>query len=187
MKRASIILAAAAAGAMFASAPARAAGEMMEVHVLDSVYETLGLTKDGDLEDSRNGFFIGVHRGLGLDSGLSPVASGLTSSLSFDYTSTASIAANGYYVYQTNFSVGTYVGGGFGRFRLFDDPLMNPALPRGNLAVQGIAGLTFAFSDSMALGLEYRYAENVPEKLATTTPDAAADQSVTLRFDFLLN
>jgi opacity protein-like surface antigen len=117
-----------------------------------------------------------------------PVASGLSSPLLFDRGVEDSITANGYYVYQTNFSLGTYVGGGFGRFNLVDNALLNPSAPRGNYGVQGMAGLTFAFSPSMVLGLEYRYSETLPSSAAaTTTPDGEQDESVTLRFDFLLN
>ena len=53
-----------------------------------------------------------------------------------------------------------------------------------------MAGLTFAFSPSMVLGLEYRYAETMQGNsfaTTTTTPGAQQDESVTLRFDFLLN
>ncbi len=35
-----------------------------------------------------------------------------------------SIAANGYYVFTTDWSLGTYVGGGFGKFNLGEDPLL---------------------------------------------------------------
>jgi opacity protein-like surface antigen len=52
-----------------------------------------------------------------------------------------------------------------------------------------MAGLTFAFSPSMVLGLEYRYSETVQNNQfsTTTAPEGSQDQTVTLRFDFLLN
>ena len=53
-----------------------------------------------------------------------------------------------------------------------------------------MAGLTYAFTPSMVLGLEYRYSEpmNNPYFAPSTLPrNEEEDQSVTLRFDFLLN
>jgi opacity protein-like surface antigen len=190
MKRAATILAAATAGALLASVPARAADEVSASRIIDSIYASLGMEDEvAELETSRNGFFVGVHSGYGADSGLSPIVAGLATPLSLDTSYQDTIAANGYYVYTTDFSLGTYVGGGFGRFNLSDDPLLNPALPRGNYGVQGMAGLTFAFSPSMVLGLEYRYSETVQNNQfsTTTAPEGTQDQTVTLRFDFLLN
>jgi opacity protein-like surface antigen len=52
-----------------------------------------------------------------------------------------------------------------------------------------MAGFTYSFSPSMVLGLEYRYSESVQEYnfSSATLPPGEHDQSVTLRFDFLLN
>lgn len=172
------------------TAPALASGEVSASRILSSVYASLGMDDTpAEIETSRNGVFFGVHSAVGPDSGLLPFASGLSSPLLLDRGFEDSITANGYYVYQTNFSMGTYVGGGFGRFNLVDNALLNPAAQRGNYGVQGMAGLTFAFSPSMVLGLEYRYSETVQNNafVTTTTPGAQQDESVTLRFDFLLN
>lgn len=189
MKRALAILAATAVGTMMVSAPALAADEVSASHILDSIYASLGMDETvPDIETSRNGFFVGIHSGLGAESGLAPAAAGISIPLALD-THAESITANGYYVYNTDFALGTYVGGGFGRFNLADDLLLNPSLPRGNLAVQGMAGLTYSFTPSMVLGLEYRYSESVQNNnfSASTLPAGEQDQSVTLRFDFLLN
>jgi opacity protein-like surface antigen len=190
MKRAGSILTAAAAGLILVSAPVHASEEVSASRILSKVYASLGMDDEmSDVEPSRNGIFFGVHSNVGPDSGLIPVASGFSSPLLFDRGAEDSITANGYYVYQTNFSLGTYVGGGFGRFNLVDNALLNPSGPRGTYGVQGMAGLTFAFSPSMVLGLEYRYSETMPNSAAvpTTAPNAQQDESVTLRFDFLLN
>lgn len=189
MKRALTILAAAATGTLMVTAPALASDEVSASKILDSIYASLGMEDEAaDVETSRNGFFVGVHSSLGADSGLSAAAAGMAIPLAID-TSADSVAANGYYVYTTNFSLGTYVGGGFGRFNLSDDPLLNPSLPQGNYGVQGMAGLTYSFTPSMVLGLEYRFSESVQNNnfSSTTMPEGERDQSVTLRFDFLLN
>jgi opacity protein-like surface antigen len=190
MKRALIILAATAVGTLMASAPAIAADEVSASRILDSIYSSLGMDEAAsDIEISKNGFFVGIHSGFGAESGLAPAAAGLSIPLNMD-VSPESITANGYYVFNTEFSLGTYVGGGFGRFNLGDDLLLNQAMPRGNFAVQGMAGLTYSFTPGMVLGLEYRYSEAVQgNNLAQTTLPTAGeqDQSVTLRFDFLLN
>lgn len=191
MKRAASTLAAVAAGSLLLTAPALASEEVSASRILSSIYASLGMdNQPAEIEKSRNGIFFGVHTAVGPDSGILPVASGLSSPLLLDRGFEDSITANGYYVYQTNFSLGTYVGGGFGRFNLVDNALINPTAQRGNYGVQGMAGLTFAFSPSMVLGLEYRYAETMQGNsfaTTTTTPGAQQDESVTLRFDFLLN
>jgi len=190
MKRAATFLAVAAVGALTASAPARADELSMAERILSAVYSDLGISaKADDTVNSKNGFFVGVHSGLGAESGLAPVAAGLSiplnSGLEFD-----SIAANGYYVFTTDWSLGTYVGGGFGKFNLAEDPLLNASLPRGNFGYQGMAGLTYSFTPSMVLGLEYRYSEPVNNAYlsqSTLPQNDEENQSVTLRFDFLLN
>lgn len=189
MKRAAIILAATAVGTFMVAAPAFAADEVNASRILDSIYASLGLDEaPADVETSKNGFFVGIHSGLGAESGIAPAAAGLSIPLNME-VNPESITANGYYVFNTDFALGTYVGGGFGRFNLGDDMLLNQSLPRGNFAVQGMAGLTYAFTPGMVLGLEYRYSESVQgNNLAPTTlPPGEQDQSVTLRFDFLLN
>ena len=189
MKRALTILAAAATGAFMVTAPALASEEVSASKILDSIYSSLGMEDEAaEIETSRNGFFVGVHSSLGADSGLSAAAAGMSIPLTIN-TSTDSIAANGYYVYTTDFALGTYVGGGFGRFNLADDPLLNSTIPQGNYGVQGMAGLTYSFTPSMVLGLEYRFSESVQNNNFTTTtvPEGERDQTVTLRFDFLLN
>jgi opacity protein-like surface antigen len=190
MKRAVTILAATAVGTFLVSAPAFAADEVSASRILDSIYSSLGMDESGtDVETSKNGFFVGVHSGFGAESGIAAASAGLSIPLNMD-VSPESITANGYYVFNTDFSLGTYVGGGFGRFNLGDDLLLNQSLPRGNFAVQGMAGLTYSFTPGMVLGLEYRYSEAVQGNyLAQTTLPTTGeqDQSVTLRFDFLLN
>jgi opacity protein-like surface antigen len=192
MKRAATFLAIAAAGAFSASAPARADELSMAERILNAVYSDLGLSAkaaDDTVASSKNGFFVGVHSGLGAESGLAPVAAGLSIPLNSDLE-VDSIAANGYYVFNTDWSLGTYVGGGFGKFNLAEDPLLNSSLPRGNYGYQGMAGLTYSFTPSMVLGLEYRYSEPVNNAYfsqSTLPQNDEENQSVTLRFDFLLN
>lgn len=189
MKRAATILAATAVGTFLVSAPAIAAEEVSASRILDSIYSSLGMEETAtDVETSKNGFFVGIHSGLGADSGIAPAAAGLAIPLNMD-VNPDSITANGYYVFNTDFALGTYVGGGFGRFNLGDDLLLNQSLPRGNFAVQGMAGLTFAFTPGMVLGLEYRYSESVQSNglAQSAMPAGEQDQSVTVRFDFLLN
>jgi opacity protein-like surface antigen len=187
MKRAATILAVATAGAM-ASVPAHAAEQSLADRIVNSIYADLGMSAKADEPNKRSGFFVGVHQGLGAESGLAPVAAGLSIPLNTDETP-ESVTANGYYVFTTDWSLGTYLGGGFGKFNLNDDPLLNAALPRGNFAYQGIAGLTYSFTPSMALGLEYRYSETVESQYLqqSTVPQQEENQSVSLRFDFLLN
>ncbi|MEQ1865848.1 MAG: hypothetical protein ABL996_14515 [Micropepsaceae bacterium] len=179
-----------AAGALAASASARAADMSMAERILSAVYSDLGISSEtADAPQTKNGFFVGVHSGFAGNSGLMPATAGLSIPLNTELDAD-SIAANGYYVFTTDWSLGTYVGGGFGKFNLGEDPLLNSALPRGNFGYQGMAGLTYSFTPSMVLGLEYRYSEpvNNPYFQQNTLPrNEEEDQSVTLRFDFLLN
>lgn len=187
MNRAAMILAM-AAGALAASLPARAQEPSLADRILNAVYADLGTSGTTDEPiNQKNGFFVGVHSGFGADSGVAPLAAGLSVPLNMDDVD--SITANAYYAYTTDWSLGTYVGGGFGKFNLMDDPLSPAALPKGNFAYQGMAGLTYSFTPWMAMGLEYRYSEQVEMRYLqqSTLPADEKDQSVTLRFDFLLN
>jgi opacity protein-like surface antigen len=179
-----------AAGALTASASAHADELSMAERILNAVYSDLTFSSGTvDAPQSKSGFFVGVHSGMGGNSGLTPSAAGLSIPLNSEFDAD-SIAANGYYVFTTDWSLGTYVGGGFGKFNLGEDPLLNSALPRGNFGYQGMAGLTYSFTPSMVLGLEYRYSEPVNNPYfsqATLPRNEEEDQSVTLRFDFLLN
>ena len=192
MMRAATILAVTAAGALVASAPARADEVSLADRILNAVYGDLGMSALADDQPiaERNGFFVGVHSGLGAESGVSPLAAGLSVPLNTD--DVESITANAYYTYTTDWSLGVYGGAGFGKFNLSQDPLLKEqqGLPKGTFAYQAIGGLTYSLSPSMALGVEYRYSEQVNNPLLTqnTLPsDQEKDQSVTLRFDFLLN
>jgi opacity protein-like surface antigen len=189
MTRATTILAV-TAGALMASATAHAGELSTADRIINEIYADLGMLAKADTQplDKRSGFFVGIHQGLGAESGVSPMAAGLSIPLNMDEPAD-SITANGYYVFTTDWSLGTYVGGGFGKFNLEQDPLNADALPRGNFAYQGIAGLTYSFTPSMALGIEYRYSEAVDANFLqqSTVPDQEENQSVTLRFDFLLN
>ncbi len=189
MMRAMTILAVATAGAFTASAPSYAADESTADRIVSSIYADLGMLAKADEPQKKGGFFVGLHSGLGADTGVAPIAAGLSVPLLSD--GAESITANGYYVYSPGWSLDTYVGGGFGKKNLGEEPLLlNEAVPRGTFAYQGMAGVTYSFTPSMTLGLEYRYSEqlNNPMLQQNTLPrDEERDQSVTLRFDFLLN
>ena len=190
MNRAMTLLVAATAGATLASAPVRAADVSSADRIISSIYADLGMTAKAEAQqDTRSGFFVGLHTGLGADTGIAPVAAGLSIPLLDE--GAESITANAYYAYTTSWSLGTYVGGGVGKFNMLDDPLLNDAQPRGTFAYQGMAGVTYSFTPSMTLGIEYRYSEQLNNPLFTqsTLPRDTQDQdqSVTLRFDFLLN
>jgi opacity protein-like surface antigen len=188
MLRATTIMAVATAGALVATVPARADASIAD-RIVNSIYAEVGLSAQAaEPEKKRDGFFVGIHQGLGAESGVAPMAAGI--SIPLDMSEPVdSITANGYYVFTTDWSLGTYVGGGFGKFNLTEDPISESMLPNGNFAYQGIAGLTWSFTPSMALGLEYRYSEAVDANFLqqTTLPEQEENQSVTLRFDFLLN
>jgi len=190
MKRAAAILAV-AAGAFLASAPARAEEPSLADRILNAVYADLGMSAkaaDEDLLAPKSGFFVGLHSGFGADTGVAPLAAGLSVPLNTDDAD--SITANAYWAYTTDWSLGTYVGGGIGKLNLLDDPLSPVYAPKGNFAYQGMAGLTYSFTPWMAMGLEYRYSEQFENRYLsdnTLPADQEKDQSVTLRFDFLLN
>ncbi len=189
MTRAATLLVATTAGALMASMPAHAGDVSSADRIINAIYSDLGMSAKAEApQDKRSGFFVGLHTGLGAETGIAPEAAGLSVPL-LDQGA-ESITANAYYAYTTTWSLGTYVGGGLGKFNLLDQPLLNDALPRGTLAYQGMAGVTYSFTPSMTLGIEYRYSEQFDNALLTqsTLPrDQEQDQSVTLRFDFLLN
>jgi opacity protein-like surface antigen len=177
------------AGALAASMPAHADELSTTDRIFNAIYGELGFSaKAQDTADKRSGFFVGIHQGLGAESGLAPIAAGLSVPLNMDAAGD-SITANGYYVFTTDWKLGTYVGGGFGKFNLVDDPLSDSGIPKGNFAYQGMAGFTYSFTPSMTLGVEYRYSEAVDAGFLqqSTVPSDEKDQSVSLRFDFLLN
>ena len=133
----------------------------------------------------KQGFFVGVQSGLIADSGVGPAVAGLNVPLS--KRNAGSVMANGYYAYVTDWDLGTYVGGGFGQLNLGIDEYSKAGLSR-DYAYQGMAGLTYSFTPAMALGLEYRYAATLDPLVGPQPlPNEADAQSLTLRFDFVLN
>ena len=190
MKRATTILAVAAAGAFSATVSAHADESSTAAdRIITAIYADLGMTARADAPQQKGGFFVGLHSGLGNDTGVATAVAGLSVPL-LDNGTAESVTANGYYVYSPGWSLDTYVGGGFGKMNLGDKPvLLSEAQQPGTFAYQGMAGLAYALSPSMTLGLEYRYSEqlNNPLLQQTTPRDDERDQSVTLRFDFLLN
>src|SRR6185295_957967 len=124
MTRATTIMAVAAASALVASMPARADEVSMADRILNAVYADLGMSAMAEETPvaERNGFFVGVHSGLGADSGVAPIAAGLSVPLNMD--DVESITANAYYSYTTDWSLGVYGGAGFGKFNLMQDPLL---------------------------------------------------------------
>ena len=132
---------------------------------------------------SKQGFFVGVQSGL-IDSGVGPAVAGIPLAAG---RKPGTIMANGYYAYVTDWDLGTYVGGGFGQLNLGIDEYSKAGLSR-DYGYQGMAGLTYSFTPAIALGLEYRYAGSIdPLMGAQPLPNEAEAQSVTLRFDFVLN
>ena len=133
----------------------------------------------------KSGFFVGLHSGLISDSGLVPVVAG--NSITVDDSARRSLTANGYYMYTTDWSFGTYVGGGLGAFNLPSDYVAGLSSGSLDLGYQGMAGVTYQFSPSMTLGLEYRYLGSVDpwsQRSFDVTPAKDESQSVSLRFDF---
>jgi opacity protein-like surface antigen len=132
----------------------------------------------------KRGFFVGLQSGLISDSGLAPVVAGYQGQMIED--GRWSVTASGYYMYQTDWSIGTYLGGGIGAFNLPMDPL--PGLTPSSLdfGYQGMAGVTYQFSPNLTMGVEYRYLGQVDQWNARTTDTTLKDesQSVSLRFDY---
>lgn len=134
----------------------------------------------------KRGFFVGLQSGLISDSGLAPVVAGYQGQMIED--GRWSVTASGYYMYQTDWSIGTYLGGGLGAFNLpMDGGLgLSPSPSSLDFGYQGMAGVTYQFSPTMTLGVEYRYLGQVDQWNARTTDTTLKDesQSVSLRFDY---
>lgn len=134
--------------------------------------------------EPKRGFFVGLQSGLISDSGLAPVVAGYQGQLSEE--GRWSVTASGYYMYQTDWSIGTYLGGGFGAFNLPSDATSALASSSYDFGYQGMAGVTYQFSPTMTLGVEYRYLGQVDQWNARTVDTTLKDesQSVSLRFDY---
>jgi hypothetical protein len=132
----------------------------------------------------KRGFFMGLQSGLISDSGLAPVVAGYQGALGEE--GRWSVTASGYYMYQTDWSIGTYLGGGLGAFNLPMDNGLALSSSSLDFGYQGMAGVTYQFSPTMTLGLEYRYlapADHWAQRtIDSTTKDES--QSVSLRFDY---
>lgn len=179
-----VVIAVAAAGAMMVPAVA-CAGQTASPSFLDIALGWGIPEAKADDVQPKQGFFVGVESGLIADSGVGPAVAGLSVPLST--RGTGSIMANGYYAYMTDWDVGTYVGGGFGQLNLGIDEYSRAGFKR-DYAYQGMAGLTYSFTPAMALGLEYRYAATIDPLIGgQMLPNEADGQSLTLRFDFVLN
>lgn len=168
------------AGLAFAAAIIAAPGALAQV----SRSGQAATAQDASSEPKR-GFFVGLQSGLISDSGLAPVVAGYQGQMIDD--GRWSVTASGYYMYQTDWSIGTYLGGGLGAFNLPMD-LNQTGLTSSSfdLGYQGMAGVTYQFSPRMTLGVEYRYLAPVDQwshrAIETTVKDES--QSVSLRFDY---
>ncbi len=182
--RLSLVIAVAAAGAVLAPAAARADQTASRSFLDVALGWGIPSAKADDVQP-KQGFFVGVQSGLIADSGVGPAVAGIQAPLS--PRGAGSVMANGYYAYVTDWALGTYVGGGFGQLNLGADEYSRAGLSR-DYAYQGMAGLTYSFTPAMALGLEYRYAATIDPLMGAQPLPADADgQSLTLRFDFVLN
>jgi hypothetical protein len=132
----------------------------------------------------KRGFFMGLQSGLISDSGLAPVVAGYQGALSEE--GRWSVTASGYYMYQTDWSIGTYLGGGLGAFNLPLDGAAGLTSSSLDFGYQGMAGVTYQFSPTMTLGLEYRYLAPADQWAQRTIDSTTKDesQSVSLRFDY---
>ncbi|MBI1209981.1 MAG: outer membrane beta-barrel protein [Alphaproteobacteria bacterium] len=181
--RLSVVIAVAASGAFLAPAVA-CAGEAAPKSFVDIAlgWAIPEAHADEVKQSTKHGFFVGVQSGL-IDSGVGPAVAGI----SLSSPEPGAVMANGYYAYVTDWDLGTYVGGGFGQLNLGVNEYARTGLSR-DYAYQGMAGLTYSFTPAIALGLEYRYAGTMDPLLSTQTlPNAIDAQSLTLRFDFVLN
>jgi hypothetical protein len=181
--RLSVVMTVVAAGALLA--PAVACADQAPRTFLDvAIGWAIPAAQAQEVQDPRQGFFVGVQSGL-IDSGVAPAVAGI--SMPLNTRNAGAVMANGYYAYVTDWDIGTYVGGGFGQLNLGIDEFSKAGASR-DYAYQGMAGLTYSFTPAMALGLEYRYAATIDPLLgAQPLPNEADAQSLTLRFDFVLN
>jgi len=181
--RLSVVMTVAAAGALWAPGIACADPTASKTFVDVAMGWAMPAAKAEESE-SKQGFFVGVQSGLIADSGVGPAVAGIALT---NHSTNGSVMANGYYAYVTDWDFGTYVGGGFGQLNMGIDEYSKAGLSR-DYAYQGMAGLTYSFTPAMALGLEYRYAGTIdPLMGAQPLPGDAEKQSLTLRFDFVLN
>jgi hypothetical protein len=179
--RLSVVITVAAVGAYLAPAAA-CADQATHKSFLDvAMGWAIPEAKADEVSQSKQGFFVGVQSGL-IDSGVGPAVAGI----SLNNHSSGTVMANGYYAYVTDWDLGTYVGGGFGQLNLGLDEYAKAGLSR-DYGYQGMAGLTYSFTPAIALGLEYRYAGTVDPLIGATLPNDVEGQSLTLRFDFVLN
>lgn len=132
----------------------------------------------------KRGFFVGLQSGLVSDSGLAPVVAGYEGQLLDD--GRWSVTASGYFMYQTDWSIGTYLGGGLGAFNLPMDLGQGFSSSSLDLGYQGMAGVTYQFSPRMTLGVEYRYLAPVDQWSQNSIDSTIKNdsQSVSLRFDY---
>jgi len=177
--RLSVLMTVAAVGAFLA--PATACADESKTFMDIALGWMMPAAKADEVEQSKDGFFVGVQSGLIADSGVGPVVAGI----SLNTRNNTAVMANGYYAFVTDFDLGSYVGGGFGQLNLGIDEYSKAGLSR-DYGYQGMAGLTYSFTPAMALGLEYRYAGTIDPLMGAPLP-SEADQSLTLRFDFVLN
>lgn len=178
-----VLMTVAAVGAFLAPATACAA-ETSETFLDVAMGWVMPAARADEVEQSKDGFFVGVQSGLIADSGVGPAVAGIALN---NQTTGGSVMANGYYALVTDWDIGTYVGGGFGQLNLGIDEYSKAGLRR-DYAYQGMAGLTYSFTPAMALGLEYRYAGTIdPLMGAQPLPNEVDRQTLTLRFDFVLN
>jgi hypothetical protein len=177
--RLSVVMAVAAVGAILA--PATACADTSKTFIEVALGWAMPAAKADEVEQSKDGFFVGVQSGLIADSGVGPAVAGIA----LNTRNNSAVMANGYYAFVTDFDLGTYVGGGFGQLSLGIDEYSKAGLSR-DYGYQGMAGMTYSFTPAMALGLEYRYAGSIDPLMGAPLP-SEADQSLTLRFDFVLN
>jgi hypothetical protein len=180
--RLSVIMTVAAVGATLAPAVACAGQTAPQSFIDVAIGWAIPAARADEAPQTKQGFFVGVQSGL-IDSGVGPSVAGI----SLANHAQGTMMANGYYAYVTDWDLGTYVGGGFGQLNLGLDEYSKAGLSR-DYAYQGMAGLTYSFTPAIALGLEYRYAGTIDPLIgAQPLPNEAEKQSLTLRFDFVLN
>ena len=179
--RLSVLITAAAAGAILAPVTACAADAAPRTFVDVALSWAVPAARADEVQpESKHGFFVGVQSGL-IDSGVGPAVAGI----SLTPRNSRAMMANGYYAYVTDWDLGTYVGGGFGQLNLGVDEFSKTGAR--DYAYQGMAGLTYSFTPAIALGLEYRYAATIDPLIGSQIPNDVEGQSLTMRLDFVLN